>query len=331
MFKGGTWSQLQPANSPPGRGAGAFSWSAELARLLLFSGRGVAGSQTRDPHYPDSWAWDGADWTELTSPSSPVQRELVSGVTDTSTGLMLVFGGTYTSELDDTWAWQDNAWTRVEGAPVPQARYGFGLAANSSFSGPLLFGGEHNQEYRNDLWTFISGIAPTLVVSRKIHGSAGTFDIPLFLAGRRSIENRSGGPNGNYTIVFTFPSALTSVGGATVSSGIGSVSQGAIGSDPHEYIADLTGVANAQYLTVTLNNVTDSAGNSAATVPITMGILLGDVNASGRVDAADVSAVRQQTLQIVTSSNFRADINTSGRIDAADVSLARQQTLTSLP
>jgi hypothetical protein len=62
-----------------------------------------------------------------------------------------------------------------------------------------------------------------------------------------------------------------------------------------------------------------------------MGVLLGDVNASRRVDAADVSLVRQQTLQTVTTSNFREDINASGRIDAADVSIARQQTLTSLP
>jgi hypothetical protein len=62
-----------------------------------------------------------------------------------------------------------------------------------------------------------------------------------------------------------------------------------------------------------------------------MGVLLGDVNASGRVDAADVSLVREQTLVPIDSSNFRADINASGRIDAADVSIARQQTLTSLP
>jgi hypothetical protein len=62
-----------------------------------------------------------------------------------------------------------------------------------------------------------------------------------------------------------------------------------------------------------------------------MGVLLGDVNASARVDAADVSSVRQQTLQTITTSNFRNDLNTSGRIDAADVSVARQQTLTSLP
>jgi hypothetical protein len=59
------------------------------------------------------------------------------------------------------------------------------------------------------------------------------------------------------------------------------------------------------------------------------GVLFGDVNGSRRVDAADVSLVRQQTLQSGTSSNFREDINASGRIGVADVSIARQQMLTS--
>jgi hypothetical protein len=94
---------------------------------------------------------------------------------------------------------------------------------------------------------------------------------------------------------------------------------------------NLTGVTNAQVIKVSLTNVTDSAGNFSSAVSATMGALIGDVNASGRVDAADVSLVRQQTLQSITSSNFRQDINVSGRIDAADVSIARQQTLTSLP
>ncbi len=62
-----------------------------------------------------------------------------------------------------------------------------------------------------------------------------------------------------------------------------------------------------------------------------MAVLLGDVNQSGRVDAADASLVKQQPLQTITNSNFQSDINTSVRIDAADISIARQQTLTSLP
>jgi hypothetical protein len=90
-----------------------------------------------------------------------------------------------------------------------------------------------------------------------------------------------------------------------------------------------TGVANARVIQVALNTV--NVGGVVGDISIPMGVLLGDVNASGRVDAADVSSVRQQTLQSLTTSNFRNDLNTSGRIDAADVSIARQQTLTSLP
>jgi hypothetical protein len=170
------------------------------------------------------------------------------------------------------------------------------------------------------------------VVSRKSHGSIGNFVIDLPLTGNPGIECRSGGANGDYTLIFTFANTLTSVSSASVSTGTGSVTSSNIdSSDAHNYIVSLTGAANAQFITVSLTNVTDSAGNFSPAVAGQMGVLLGDVNASGRVDAADVSLVRQQTLQPVSSSNFREDINTSGRIDAADVSIAREQTLTSLP
>jgi hypothetical protein len=168
------------------------------------------------------------------------------------------------------------------------------------------------------------------VVSRMTHGSAGDFDVSLpYPPASRGVECRSNG--GNYKLIFTFPNSLASVGSATVSTGTGTVSSSMIGPNPNQYTVNLTGVANAQYIAVTLSSVVDSAGNTGNIVSPQMGVLIGDVNASGRVDAADVSSVRQQTLQTVTSSNFREDVNASGRIDAADVSVARQQTLTSLP
>ena len=171
------------------------------------------------------------------------------------------------------------------------------------------------------------------IVSRKTHGTAGTFDIALPQTGSPGfpgIECRTGGaPSGNHTMVFTFANPLTSVASAMVTGGTGSISSSSI--NGVEYIVNLTGVSNAQRLTVTLTNVVDTAGNSAASLAATMGVLLGDVNASRRVDSGDVSLVRQQTLQPITGSNFKEDINISGRIDSGDVSIARQQTLTSLP
>jgi hypothetical protein len=170
------------------------------------------------------------------------------------------------------------------------------------------------------------------VLSRKPHGTAGNFDIDLPYGATPGVECRSGGPDDEYTLVFTFTNPLTSVSSASVTNGTGSVSSSNIDpNDAHNYVVNLAGVANAQYLTVALANVADSAGNTSASLPVTMGVLIGDVNASGRVDAADVSSVRQQTLQTVEPWNFRNDINASGRIDAADVSIARRQTLTSLP
>jgi hypothetical protein len=118
------------------------------------------------------------------------------------------------------------------------------------------------------------------------------------------------------------------VNSAQVTSGTGSVSSFS-GGDESEVAVELTGVSNGQRIKLTLAGVND--GTSSSDVAIPMGVLVGDVDASGRVDAADVSLVRQQTLQPVTTSNFREDVNTSGRIDAADVSVVRQQTLTSLP
>ncbi len=172
-------------------------------------------------------------------------------------------------------------------------------------------------------------------VSHKVHALAGPFDIDLPLTGVPGNECRSGGANNDYTIIYTFDRDLFSVGSATVSHGVGggtgSVSSQTFGPNANQYTVNITNVSNAQHLSVTLNDVHDAAGavlnNSIARVDI----LLGDVNASGRVDSTDVFQVRQQTLQSANSSNFRTDVDTSGRIDSTDVFITRQQTLTSLP
>jgi PKD repeat protein len=185
--------------------------------------------------------------------------------------------------------------------------------------------------------TFIVSVEPplTAVVSRLTHGSiASPFDINLPLSGTAGIECRSSSllGAGNYSMVFTFANDLTNGAGssANVTSGSGSVSSTAFGPSSNQYTVNLTGVSNAQFITVTVAGLNDVAGASFGASQ-QMGVLLGDVNGSRRVDAADVSSARQQTLQPVTDSNFRNDVNTSGRIDAADVSVTRQQTLTSLP
>src|SRR5206468_12313984 len=145
-------------------------------------------------------------------------------------------------------------------------------------------------------------VQPLNAVSRKTHGDAGTFDVDLPLTGNPGIECRTGGANGDYLLVFSFVNTLTSADGATVTSGNGSVSSAMIDTnDAHNYIVNLTEVTNAQYITVSLSNVADSAGNFSSAVSAQMGVLIGDVNASGVVTSGDTNLCKAQALQPVTS------------------------------
>ena len=181
-------------------------------------------------------------------------------------------------------------------------------------------------------WTNPFPVSAVSAVSRKSHtgGVVGTFDVHLPLAGTPGIECRSGGASNDHQIVFTFPIAVTFTS-ASVTSGTGSVASSA-GSGTTGVTVNLTGVTDAQYVTVTLLGVND--GTNTNDVAVRMGVLIGDVNASGRVDGSDVSLIRQQNFQTTFTQNpptFREDVNASGRIDGRDVSIARQNNFHSLP
>jgi PKD repeat protein len=190
--------------------------------------------------------------------------------------------------------------------------------------------------------TFIVGVDPplTAVESWLTHGGNTTpFKINLPLTGTRGVECRSSSSlgAGNYTMVFSFAHNLTRVAGASVTAGTGMVSgspivgpNASLGLAANQCAVNLTNVSNAQYITVAITGAHDVAGANFGAAQ-QMGVLLGDVNASGNVDAADVGLVQRQNNQPVTDSNFRADVNASGNIDAADVGITQRQNQQRLP
>jgi hypothetical protein len=116
--------------------------------------------------------------------------------------------------------------------------------------------------------------------------------------------------------------------------GTASSSSGAATNDPasggNDCLVDLTGVPNAQYITVTLASVVDNLGNQGD-VPVTFGVLLGDTNGDGFVNSADISQTKSQSGQPVGGSNFREDVNTDGFLNSADISLVKSKSGTALP
>jgi plastocyanin len=162
--------------------------------------------------------------------------------------------------------------------------------------------------------------------SRKVHGGAGTFDVPLPLSGNVGVECRSGGATNDYEMIINFASTVT-VDSATVTSGTGSVSSFSVSGS--QVTVDLTGVTNIQRITVTLHNVND--GTHTGDVPVSMGVLIGDVNGNAVVNSSDVSLTKAQAGQPVTMSNFREDVNVNGTISATDVAQVKSKVGTALP
>ena len=215
------------------------------------------------------------------------------------------------------------------------AAEGSGLMADATGAGPvsLLWSNGFDSPFDGTFSVRSLGNPQLLsVISRKIHGAAGTFDVDLPLTGNPGIECRSGGPNGDHTVVFRFADALEAVGGASLTGGPGSVSSSQIdSSDARQYVVNLTGVVNAKTVTVTLTNVNDSAGGSFNTVSASMSVLLGDTTSSGGVNSSDISQTKSQTGQAVTGANFRQDVTANGSINSSDISLVKSKSGTAVP
>ena len=170
--------------------------------------------------------------------------------------------------------------------------------------------------------------AVSFAVSRKVHGSAGTFNVPLPLValnGAIGVEDRVGSA-GVHQMVVAFSNPVT-VGGVSVTTGAGSLTS--FNASGGVVTINLVGVTNAQRLGVTLASVSDGTNLGSLMVP--MGILAGDTTGNGNVNATDVSQVKLQSGQPATGSNFRNDVNVSGSINATDVSSVKLKSGTALP
>jgi hypothetical protein len=170
--------------------------------------------------------------------------------------------------------------------------------------------------------------------SRKTHSNAGSWDVNLPLSGTPGIECRSGGANGDYTIVVTFLAnvLINASPQTTVSSGIGTIGSsgvsngGMVTTAENVVIIPLTNVANAQTITITLNNV-----NGSTNMTIPMRLLLGDTNGDGIVNSGDALQTRNRSGQTTDATNFRSDVNADGFANSGDTLIVRAHSGDFLP
>lgn len=179
-------------------------------------------------------------------------------------------------------------------------------------------------------------------VSRKTHGAAGTFDLPLDPAGAASgttitVEPRQA-VSGSHTIVITFNSAVSAaeypaanIAATQVAGGAG-VLPTTVSYSGSSLIITVgnagTPVPNGRRIQVTATGAGAAIGLNPS---IVFGTLVGDVNNNRLVQGSDVTFVQQRLAQPLSASNFRADINVNGAIQGTDVTAALQRLGNALP
>jgi Dockerin type I domain len=167
------------------------------------------------------------------------------------------------------------------------------------------------------------------VFSRKMHG-ATPFELDILqgqpITGTITVEPRAIGPG--HTIVFRFDNPVTAEGSATALDAL--MAQAAsvtLSRQNNDVIATLTNVADNKRLTIRLSNV-----NGGTNVAASMGFLVGDVNSTRRVNAADIAAVKANiTPTVNTAVRAKFDLNADGTITSSDVSAAKARAGVSIP
>ncbi len=172
-------------------------------------------------------------------------------------------------------------------------------------------------------------LTPVAVVSRKTHGAAGTFDLPLdtvpIITGLVTTEPRFMGPS--HLIVFRFNHLITLTGAVNAVDGagiaIGMPMAEAVGTDVQ---VTLTGVPDKTRVTVSLIGV-----NGSLDTAVSLGLLVGDVNNTRTVDVNDIVGVKARSGQYVTAANFKYDLNLAGAVNASDIVAVKARFGGSLP
>ena len=174
--------------------------------------------------------------------------------------------------------------------------------------------------------------APMILIgaeSWKTHGLAGVFGIPLLIpaaiTGPITVEPRMVGTR--HEIAFRFSRVVTMPGSVMARDGSGAAIQATIANYAgNELRVALDPVANQSRISISLTGV-NGAFNASASI----GFLIGDVNNSYSVTAADISGVKANVGRPIARETFMLDLDTSGAIDASDVSILKARSGLRLP
>jgi len=175
----------------------------------------------------------------------------------------------------------------------------------------------------------VSAVSPPVLQSaalRRVHGSAGPFDLALSLDQSAPTTDPRQGPTA--TVVFIFDKQI--IGAiAAVTEGTATVALLVLNGNDVE--VTLTDIADVQYVAIDLTGVASADGGTGGTGTVRIGFLVGDVTQNRVITVSDLGQVNAQIAQVVTSANFLKDVNASGTLSVADKGITNSKVTKALP
>ncbi len=136
---------LTASNRPSARINASLAFDPVRHRLVLFGGRAPA----QPTHLNETWVWDGATWSRVTTAVAPEPRESAPMAFDPSSGHLVLFGGLGTSLAPTTWVFDGTAWaalpTTHAPATGPAGAFRGEMAADPATSNLILEGWDGGQ------------------------------------------------------------------------------------------------------------------------------------------------------------------------------------------
>jgi N-acetylneuraminic acid mutarotase len=316
-----TWTAITSTGAPVPRHFHSGVWTG--TEMVVWGGQNFDQCFNQSDgvcYYRDGGRYNPAtdSWRPTTLTNAPLAHANSTGVWTGEEMIIwgpVTIGGRYNPVTD--------AWRTMSTVNAPKARNNHTVVWTGTeaiawgANIPTISGGRYCAQ---------TASAPTSAVSRKTHGTTGTFDINLPLTGNAGVECRSGGVSSDHQIVFTFPSAVT-LSGATVTPEPGRSGNVAgppiITPDGKTVTVNITAVTDVQTITLTLSGVNN--GTSTNDVNVLTRLLMGDTNGNGVVNASDVGQTKSRSGQAVSEANFRSDVAVNGAINASDVALVKSR------
>ena len=95
---------------------------------------------------PDTWTFDGKDWTQQSFSGEPAYFPCTAGYFDPQLGEVVVLIN------NQTWAWDGSAWSQLTTLTAPLAREGAGTTWDATSGQFLIFGGLSSKGLMIDTW-----------------------------------------------------------------------------------------------------------------------------------------------------------------------------------